>query len=267
MRRFGLVWALGLGACGDAAGLGVGIYGEVFIEEGIPAEVFADGWSVEFERFLVSVGEVTVAEGGRSPGLAAPQYQVYDLAQGTGGAGHAVAHESVPEGRYDHTGYVIGPADDAVSGSVQSSADVEVLRAGGYSVYVEGIATKGEIFKTFAWGFATRTRHEGCMSLAEIHRGGPAEIEITIHGDHLFFDDLFSATPAVRFERIAQADDEGDGDGDISRAELAAVDIRPLANYQVGSTGIEDLWRFIEQQVTTIGHIDGEGHCETVRLD
>ena len=38
-----------------------------------------------------------------------------------------------------------------------------------------------------------------------------------------------------------------------------------LANYQVGSTDIMDLWHFIEHQTTTIGHIDGEGHCETIR--
>jgi len=46
---------------------------------------------------------------------------------------------------------------------------------------------------------------------------------------------------------------------------LLAVDLRPLANYQVGSADIVDLWHFIEQQTTTVGHIDGEGHCEAAR--
>ena len=51
----------------------------------------------------------------------------------------------------------------------------------------------------------------------------------------------------------------------MTQAELAAVDLRPLENYQVGSTDITDLWRFIEQQTTTLGHIDGEGHCDATR--
>jgi hypothetical protein len=93
--------------------------------------------------------------------------------------------------------------------------------------------------------------------------GAEARVELTIHGDHLFYDDLFSSEPSVRFDLIADAD--RNGDWDISQEELLAVDLRPLPNYQVGSTDIVDLWRFIEQQTTTLGHIDGEGHCEATR--
>lgn len=257
-----MVFGLGLAGCGGSAGLGVTIYGEEFIEEGIPAEVFADGWTVEFDSFIVAVGELEVAEGSAAPAVEVPTVQVFDLAQGTGGGGHSVAHETVPAGAYDNTSYVIGASAEAVRGANQT-AGLDLVRKDGYSVYVAGTATKGEIIKTFAWGFATRTRYEACMSRAEVHPGGPSSLEITVHGDHLFYDDLFSETPAVRFDLIAQADT--DDDGEVTQAELAAVDIRPLANYQVGSTGIVDLWRFIEHLTTTLGHIDGEGHCEAVR--
>ena len=65
----------------------------------------------------------------------------------------------------------------------------------------------------------------------------------------------------MRFDLIAAAD--GDGDGDITQAELEAVDLRPLENYQVGSTGITDLWKFVFDLPSTLGHIDCEGHCES----
>ena len=84
---------------------------------------------------------------------------------------------------------------------------------------------------------------------------------------------LYASAQVFRMNVLAAALQEGAAVLDLARtegrevsqAELEAVDIRPLANYQVGSTDIMDLWHFIEHQTTTIGHIDGEGHCETIR--
>lgn len=263
MRRV-MLGLLGLMACGEVGSgtLEVVIYGEEFIEEAIPADVFADGWTVEFEQFLVVVGEVSVGEGS-TVGAGQGQFTVYDLARGSGGAGHAVMREEVAAGLYDSTAYVIGPAGDAVG--VDETVDVAAVS--GKSVYVKGKATKGGVTKTFAWGFATRTEYSGCMSSADVKDMSEAGVQLTIHGDHLFYDDLFAEEPAVRFDLVAQADDDGDGNGEVSQAELEAVDIRPQANYQVGSTGIVDLWHFIEHQTTTLGHIDGEGHCEATRVE
>ncbi len=258
-----LLPAVLLAACDTAEGaLEVRVYGEAYIEEGIPAEVFVDGWSVEFDRFLVVVGEVAVAEKGASPGLREAGFQVFDLSQASEGAGQSVAQGRVPLGRYDDTSFVIAPAADAVAGNA-SAADLELMREGGFSVYVAGTASKGEQRLDFAWGFATRTEYSACESLADLAGGHPEAVQLTIHGDHLFYDDLFSEAPNVSFALVASAD--GDGDGEVTQAELQAVDLGPLENYQVGSTGITDLWHFIEHQTTTLGHIDGEGHCQATR--
>ncbi|HEY0133270.1 MAG TPA: hypothetical protein VGB85_04295, partial [Nannocystis sp.] len=136
-------------------------------------------------------------------------------------------------------------------------------RSGGYSLYVSGQATRDDVAVRFAWGFTTTTRYTACESQALVDNLHAPKIELTIHGDHLFYDDLFASEPKVSFDLIASAD--ADGDGEVTQAELTAVDLRPLANYQVGSTGIVDLWHFIEHQTTTLGHIDGEGHCEATR--
>jgi hypothetical protein len=258
-----LCGVLGLG-CSVYEELAVNVYGEEYIEEEIPADVFADGWTVAFEHFYVVVGDVSVAQGDAAAEVSTAEFQVFDLAAGSKGKGHALISEVVSEGAYDNTAYVVAAADDAVV-AVGQEVDLELMTANGYSVYVAGKATKGSIIKTFAWGFKTRTQYEGCKSTAQIEGGKPGSVQLTIHGDHLFYDDLFAEEPAVRFDLVAQADDDGDGDGEISQAELEAVDIRPLANYQVGSADIVDLWHFIEHQTTTLGHIDGEGHCEAIR--
>lgn len=252
-----------LAACAPAAegegAVEVRIYGEAFIEEGIPAEEFADGWAVQFDSFLINVGEVTVARAGEPLGLAEPGFQVFDLARPSMGAGQLVASGKVPAGLQDDVAYVIGPATTAVGRDVPA-ADLARMKDGGLALYVAGSATKAGVTKTFAWSFPTRTRYSACASVAEVGAGAPATVELTIHGDHLFYDDIVAEEPALRFELVAGAD--ADGDGEVTQAELLAVDLRPLANYQVGSTGIVDLWHFIAYQTGTLGHIDGEGHCD-----
>jgi hypothetical protein len=242
--------------------LEVRVYGEAYIEEGLPADIFVDGWSLRYEKFLVSVGGVAVAQQGSAPGLEVTEFQVFDLTRGSDGAGQVVASELVSLGRYDDTRFTIAPDPAATAGNA-TDADLKLMLDGGYSVYVAGTATKGEDSKRFAWGFATHTDYSACESLADVRGGQPGVVQLTIHGDHLVYDDLYSETPNVSFELIAAADT--DGDGEVTQAELLAVDLRPLANYQVGSTDIVDLWHFIEHLTTTLGHIDGEGHCEATR--
>ena len=262
-------YALTLTACGASAGgeaeLTVRTYGEEYIEDIIPADVFDDGWAVHFDRFLINLGDVQVAEAGTAATLTDPRFQVFDLTEASDGEGQLVGMDRVVAGAYNATQYKVYPADkDSVAGNA-SAENLALMKDGGYSVYVAGKATKGDVTKTFAWGFKTRTHYEECESQAVIEDGAPDTVQITVHGDHLFYDDLYSQTPMLLFGLVASADDMGDADGVITQAELEAVDLRPLSNYQVGSTDIVDLWHFIEHQTTTVGHIDGEGHCKNTR--
>ena len=266
MRRW-LMGAAVLLACDADAGaeLTVRAWGEEYIEEGIPADEFDDGWALKYDRFLINLGRVEVGQAGAAPALEESRFQVFDLARASNGEGQLVVAGEVPAGSYSNTQYRIYPADgDSVAGNA-SDADVKMMQGARYSVFVSGTATKGGVDKSFAWGFKTSTSYEGCESTGKIAEGRPGAVQVTVHGDHLFYDDLYSETPMLLFGLVAQADDDGDANGEVSQAELEAVDLRPLANYQVGSTDIVDLWRFIEHQTTTIGHIDGEGHCETIR--
>lgn len=262
--------ALAAGGCGDnitgslPGTLDVRIYGESFIEEGIPADVFADGWSLRFDSFLVSVGEVSAtAAGASAPALEDATYRIFDLAQSSGGDGFLVLSGDVAGGAYDDIAYRIAGSRAAVAGNA-TAADVAFMNENGYAIYAEGQATRGGETRTFAWGFTTATTYRRCRSVAAVD-GDSASSVLTIHADHLFYDDLISEEPGVRFDAIATGD--RDGDGDITTDELRAVNITGFDRYQVGSLDVEDLWTFVDHQVSTVGHIDGEGHCEITTRD
>ncbi len=237
--------------------LAVQIYGEEFAEQGIPADVFADGWSVSFDKVLLSVGDVSAAVEHDDPAVTAPEYRIWDLALPSGGVGHEVAAAEVDGGPYDHIAFRVAPEADAVAGNA-TDEDVALMRDGGHGLYVAGRAEKEGEALSFAWGFPGATSYRECEGTALVD-GGAHATTLTIHMDHLFYDDLFSPEPLVAFELVARAD--ADGDAVVTDSELAAVSLSSEERYQVGSTGIDNLWDFIDQQTSTVGHIDGEGHC------
>ena len=233
--------------------LRVSIYGEAFIEESIPADVVVDGWRIEFSKFLVSVGDISADE------IALEGNFVFDLAEASGGEGHEVGTIMVPAGIVEHLDYRVGPSASATAGNA-ADADVELMNAMGYSVYVEGTATREGESIALAWGFETDTMYSHCETQQHVSDGDEATSQMTLHADHLFYDDLELPEPDVTFDLVAMADAEPDGS--VTPQELSAVDITGLPNYGVGSRDIGDLWTFIAAQTSTLGHIDGEGHCE-----
>jgi hypothetical protein len=240
----------------------VQVYGEAFIEEGIPASDFSDGWAVTFDHFLITIADVTAARGQDAPALSAPTPRVYELARPTMGVGQPVATAEVPGGAYDNVAYRVRPAPAGVAAAPGAdAARASAMAAAGESVHVVGTARKGDRTLRFAWGFTSDVLYRGCESEARVD-GGTARTQLTIHGDHLFFDDLVSEDPKLAFDLVAASDT--DGDGQVTKAELQARDITGQARYQVGGERITNLWDFIARQVTNLGHIDGEGHCQMV---
>lgn len=262
---FALATAASLVACGghDPGTIEVTVYGEDFIEDTIPVDVFNDGWTVTFDKFLLSIGGVATSAGHDAEQVD-PTFEIFDLAQSSDGGHLLTTFADAPGGTYDHFGYVFKP-EPAATAANATAADVDALVAAGHSVRVVGTATKGTQTITFDWGFALTAIHSHCDPGAEVD-GNTVTIQATIHGDHLFYDDLVAAEPNVSFDLIAASDgaDGSAADGVVTPAELAARNITGEARYQVGSRDISDLWGFISAQVGTLGHLNGEGHCEDV---
>ena len=253
-----------LSGCDDSEDSGTGtltvtIWGEEFIEQGIPATEFADGYGISYEKFLVNLENVSVAAADDAPALQSVPAKIWDVSK----VGPTVIVSAVVnEDDYTHTAYTIAPANtESVAGNADA-ADVAMMQQNGYSIYVEATVTNGSVTKHFAWGFNTTTRYDPCHSLGVLEKDGNATVQITIHGDHLFYDSAQSTDPALRFADLALADTNNDGD--ITQTELTGYPIDGLQYYTVGNmTEITNMWQYLSYMVTTVGHIDGENHCET----
>ncbi|MGH1342538.1 MAG: hypothetical protein ACRBN8_13340 [Nannocystales bacterium] len=257
MKRMFVIAGLLLCACDDASDgegtLRVTAWGEAFIEEGIPEDAFVDGWSVTFDAFVVSVGAID------AQGAALPGTYVVDLARPSGGAGQELGPLTVPAGQAPALSWSLV----AASGDAVTDLDGDVLDAmvgADASIWARGVATRGNEVKTFDWALDVPATYVDCDPGVSVGTDQSTDGVLTVHADHLFYDDLDSEEPGVAFDLIAASD--ADGDGAITMAELRAQSLSGQTRYQVGGRDIADLHGFILAQARTVGHINGEGHCE-----
>lgn len=263
--------ALPLFACGGSGNLSFTTYGEDFIEVGIPAaseaepEGVVDGWAIRYDSFYVVLADITVGEDEVEATRDAAA-RVFDM---TAAGPHAVTSFSdLPSGTYDAVGASLRPDPAPVAGNVDAAA-VGLMKDGGWSVYATGEAEKAGVKKTFAWGFDLSTKYVDCEDADEkagvvVPNGGAITAQLTIHGDHLFYDDLQADDAVMRFDAIAAAD--ADDDGEVTLAELAAVDLTSLPADQYGTGGdgrVVSLADFVRDQTRTLLHFQGEGHCHS----
>lgn len=266
-----------LGGCGDdgtsSGGEGTVTFttwGEEYVEDEIPAEAFADGYSVTYSKFLVVIGNIVIAD---ESGAEAARHDGFFLVDHTSpGTKELVQLEGLEAKAYTLVSYETSPAAaaDIEPIGAASESDVELMASEGYHVYVEGTLSNGTDSKTFAWGFGEPTRLEECEGEIDgrltsgviVTNGGNDVVELTIHGDHFFYDDLQSPDAVVRGEAIFDAD--ADDDGEITLAELADVSLVELPADQYGTGGVDgvnDLRAFVSFLSRTIGHYRGEGEC------
>ncbi len=220
--------ALALG-CGEGEGtVRVTAYGESFIEDGIPADAMDDGWAVAFDRFSVALADVQVA------GVAIEVPADVDVSLASDGDGQELGSAPVEEGSYGSASFTLARLE------------------------VTGSATLGAETKGFEWRLDVPTAYDACEAQTAVPDGGVGTLQITIHADHLFYDSLVAEEPRVLFQALADAD--ADADGEITQEELGA---RGIGAYDSGSAGgVNDLWEWLVAAARTVGHVDGEGHCD-----
>ncbi|MFO0678292.1 MAG: hypothetical protein U0169_17275 [Polyangiaceae bacterium] len=259
------------GSSGGKGTASFATFGEEYIEDRLPADVFADGWSVKYERFLVVIGEVKVADAKGTVGGEQKTPKLFDMKKPAGDK-PVVSFPDLEAKAWEKVSYAIVPATSAVELGSATEDDKTLMVQGGYSLYVQGTATKDATTKTFTWGFKTNTLYDDCEATEDgkttkgivVTSGGTANVQLTIHGDHLYYDDLQSKDAKVRFDNIAAAD--ANSDGNVTEEELAAVkliDLKPANGpYGTGSAaGINDLRTYVEALSRTVGHFQGEGEC------
>jgi hypothetical protein len=255
-------------------------WGEEYIEEEIPADSgdgsgFIDGWTVTFDKFLVNVQNVEIADADGETAATMSGSKLFDNT--ASGVKSVVDFSDVPARAWDRFSYEIAPVDeDTELDESASDDDKALMQDGGYSVYVSGTATKDDEVKTFAWGFSVGTRYEECHS-EQGGRDEPGivvknnvnlEVQLTTHGDHFFYDRLQSSSDptietSLRFDALAEAD--ADEDGEVTLEELDAA---PLDVLRYNPSGLDAATQgaFVKELVRTVGHFRGEGECTVRKL-
>jgi hypothetical protein len=287
MAPVALLALAALGCGGDSAGTSPGtvsltIWGEDYIADSIPPLAgseagFENAWTVRYTRFLVNVGDFTVAASDGTAGGALAAMRVYNLKTTT--TPFAVGRiTGVPSRRMDRVSYRIAPATAASTAGNAAAEDVALMQTNGYGIYVEGEGTRMGTTVRFRWGFTQTVAYAPCSNADDslglaVPSGGNVDAQITIHGDHFFYDDLQSETARLRFDAIAAADavaaagapQAGDGDGTVTLEELARVDLTRLPSTQYGGgdmSRVRTLRDFVTSISATVGHFNGEGHCQ-----
>ncbi len=275
LSTFAVVMTAFASACGDSDGdLTVTTYGEDFIELRIPAasgpdgEGFVDNTEVTYSTFLVSFADLRIANRGGDVGASFGPVGVWDLQKS---GPHVITELTLGAETWDDVGITIQPNASAVAGNV-SDAEVADLVSRGASVRAVGTAVHEGTTYSFDWSFTTATQYRNCVdgdgnAGVVVPDGGQVSMEITVHGDHLFFDDLQAEDSNLRFAAFAAADT--DADQVITLEELAGVDLTDLPTGQYGTGGdssLTNLRQYVEAQTNSLIHFNGEGDCQQQRL-
>jgi hypothetical protein len=258
---------------------------EETITDGIAAgtgeEDMRDGWAVEFERFIVSVGNVTVHDARDAsvkksdpasfvvdlatlPSTGTPLWHIDGLGSGRWTFGYAIGrstdvqrHSSVDratfndftdekltylvEGSLSQKKGVSCPPPDLAS---VGSAEASEQNGGGVDCYSNpSITFSFHVPAAVKFGPCERDGSEGFA----ITSGQTRTVAITIHGDHAFFNGFPEGSEA-NVLRLAQwlADSDLNLDGEVTQAELEAISPSDLwqldpDRYQLGGSPISPL--------------------------
>ncbi|MGE0785486.1 MAG: hypothetical protein AB7S26_07350 [Sandaracinaceae bacterium] len=294
MNRDSIRIAMGMAAvlaalsagCGTETGtLQVAISGEEAAETGYPADdgaiAFVDGWETDVHAVVVSIGtfELHGADGEQASIDVDPV--IVDLHQGEQTLFELPA---IGARRWEDVRYTTTPATAAsVDVGTVDAAIRQRMIDNGWSMYISATFTKGAETRTIEWGFDNDILNEDCIGGdgtegVVVAAGAITEAQITYHLDHLFFDTLRLDDAVMRFDAMAAV---AGADGAITFDELDTqrlADLRdaegePLTDemgeplvYDPGSFALPEptLLYMMLAASTTMGHWNGEGHCEYV---
>lgn len=247
---------------------------------------FVDGWTLVFDRYLVSFGNVTVGtqDGGAEEVRTDGRY-IADLKADD----PVVLELELEPRRWDAFGFSVLPADassEAV-GTVQQ-ADIDRMIAGGLTYLIEGTAAhpqRGTL--RFSWPMVNPARNTNCTNGLDgtagvvLRPNATTDAEITFHVDHLFWDTLGTELAQLRFDPLWGANK--DGDDLVTLDELATQRLANLTDptgaplldenglplvYNPGSIPLPDknLKEFILVSGASQAHLNGLGLCSVGSL-
>jgi len=218
--------------------------------------VTADGWTIEYQRFLASVRRVTLDDEGPCNVYSDARYG--RLYAATLPGSHKLSQQYAL-GPCQFGFRIDSPHSDDLLGPGVTKADQTLMRTpgqdawsgpSGVSIYIEGSAKKDAREKHFAWTFRRRINYSGCRleaagvvieSGVKLSGGDDKKLDLRLHGEALFQDAIDPTKAALRFDTFAQADDQyGNADGEVTLEELSLVPLES-ASVEPGDAGTKTL--------------------------
>lgn len=249
--------------------LDVTVTSDYALAAGGPGFDTIDGWHIEYDRFLVTLGEVNLG------GDDCTRYNETDYSRVLDARLEAPQKLSTPFalGSCDFRFRMRPPPEDAVLGAGVSAADLELLRApgsdgfadsSGSAVYVSGKAERPGATKRFSWSFRLGAQFDDCKLLAEsgvsLSSDDQQSLDISIRSAALFQQVPNDFLAELRFAPFADADDVyGNGDGDVTLEELGEVPLGPNATFERWDSFADYLYTGL---VPKLPRFRGAGSCD-----
>lgn len=257
--------------CGETASHTIGIVGDAGVRNGLPADAFVDGWSVQFEQFIVVVHHPALiehTEGKDAAWVRRLGVTVWDVVADPelGDSSFEIELAGLRAASYDGFDFQIAPPSAAGYPAEAGNVEAEIVEAmveDDLAIRVVGTATNGGQTIAFDWSFTTDTLYR-CAIDIEIGAAEVGSSVIEILGGRLFGNELGDATPTYEFNAIAAAD--ANVDGVVTLEELDAVALGSTG-YDPSGEDVEDLGGFVRALSGGIGSVVGGSGCEIIEPD
>ena len=263
--------------------LSVVLEAEETISEGLDAgdgdENILDGFEVRFNRYIVAIGNVAMSQVGGANPESSPVLAVADFTSLPSTQPELTAFNGIATGQYTSFGFETPPpSEDAVNINDVDTEDIDAMIANGWSYIIDGTITQVSdgARKEFLIEADVPTVYSDCAvdgMEPGVNVAGNSTVDLTLHGDHIFFNGFPEEEGnVVRLAQWLWDIEDADEDGVLTRSDFeAATDVGSLFPSPPGGayelTGgpispISNAWDFIRAQLGTQGHIFGEGECE-----
>jgi hypothetical protein len=269
------------------------------LQPGDDVENIRDGWTVEYDKFIVTIGDIDVHfSTDEELEVEAEDVFVVDLTEIPAAGTPLWTLDELRAGRWEFNFATPGAGDGSTRHESVTVADYNEMVANDWTYLVDGVLTKADgqscppaalatpgskmpNGKTsggnncydartirFTFGVPAETTFGPCeideVPGFAIAAGGQETVATTIHGDHLFFNG-FPEGDEGGITRLAQwlADCDLDLDGAVTREELEAIAPAQLPElderYQLGGSPVTPLSNMYEY---AIGQLKTQGHFQ-----
>ena len=245
----------------------------------------ADGWTVDFSKYLVTVGAFHASAETGDP-TADDHTFVVDLQAIVGSEYLLTTFDRVSAGRYTSVGFALPTAGSkAAKAPSTSQADLDLMVKTGYSVYIEGIMTRTDGADgqsctpgapkdcapakqiAFRWGYQAGMSYHQCASF-EVTDGDTTTVELLMRANAWFAPGFAQSSVWVPSRAQWIADADLNRDGETTLAELQKIKASDLfdASYDLGGAPIKVVtaYDFAEAQARNLGR-NSDGYCKTSR--